>query len=268
LTWLIGALLAGLVATLSYRFRFLSLDGAIGAFVIGWIIFSFGRLTFSLPILTFFVLSSLLSKLGSTRKIDLAARFQKSNQRDLGQVVANGLIPAFLLVIWFISRDSIWFLLYLTSLASAAADTWATEIGVLSHSRPRSIINFKQVPAGTSGGVSALGLAAAFAGALTIALTGLLAFLLEPKVFFEWPLIFLLMIIGVLAQVLDSFLGASIQGQYRCLKCGKSTEREIHCSSFTTERLSGYRWVTNDVVNFSSNLCGVFLGWFIFRVMS
>jgi len=74
------------------------------------------------------------------------------------------------------SQASIFILLFLISVIAATADTWATEVGVLSKSAPRLILSFKKVPQGTSGGVSILGTVAAFSGALIVAILGLLIF--------------------------------------------------------------------------------------------
>src|SRR5438093_5230732 len=43
------------------------------------------------------------------------------------------------------------------ALAAAAADTWATEIGAFSPFAPRLITSGRQVPRGTSGGITVLG---------------------------------------------------------------------------------------------------------------
>jgi uncharacterized membrane protein len=54
-----------------------------------------------------------------------------------------------------------------------AADTFSSELGILSESKPRLITswNFRQVPAGTNGGVTLTGAMAGLLGAFTIALT-------------------------------------------------------------------------------------------------
>ncbi|KAL8641230.1 MAG: hypothetical protein Q9228_001947 [Teloschistes exilis] len=57
--------------------------------------------------------------------------------------------------------------------AAVAADTFSSELGILSKSRPRLLTswNFRQVPPGTNGGITFWGTMAGFLGASTIALT-------------------------------------------------------------------------------------------------
>ncbi len=57
--------------------------------------------------------------------------------------------------------------------AAVAADTFSSELGILSQSKPRLLTawDLRQVPAGTNGGVTLLGTAAGFLGAFIIALT-------------------------------------------------------------------------------------------------
>ncbi|CAF9909464.1 MAG: hypothetical protein ALECFALPRED_005716 [Alectoria fallacina] len=57
--------------------------------------------------------------------------------------------------------------------AAVAADTFSSELGILSQSKPRLLTswNLRQVPPGTNGGVTLTGTLAGFAGAFIIALT-------------------------------------------------------------------------------------------------
>ncbi len=62
---------------------------------------------------------------------------------------------------------------FIGSIATATADTMASEVGVAT--TPRLITNFKKVPPGTDGGVSVLG---TFAGIVGAGLIGLAAYIL------------------------------------------------------------------------------------------
>ena len=57
--------------------------------------------------------------------------------------------------------------------AAVAADTFSSELGILSTRKPRLITSpsFREVPPGTNGGVTVIGILAGFLGSLTIALT-------------------------------------------------------------------------------------------------
>jgi uncharacterized protein (TIGR00297 family) len=170
------------------------------------------------------------------------------------------MIPALLLTIWTFNREDIWAWLFLAAVASATADTWATEIGVHSLLQSRSILNFKKVPAGTSGGVSLLGMTGATVGALTIASTGFF-FAKSPEPGFSIRLLVIVATAGVLAQLLDSILGASMQAQFRCSECDKVTERRNHCSGLQAVQVRGLDWCDNDLVNLIAIAGGVLLGW-------
>lgn len=268
MNWIVGSLIAGSVAWGAHRLKSLTMDGAVAAFLIGGVIFALGQVPFSIPILIFFISSSILSKIGKARKSEITADNPENSQRNARQVLANGLVPAMLLLVWTATADPKWALLFLISVAAATADTWATEIGVLSKTVPRSILNFRKIAPGTSGGVSILGTLAAAAGALTISLTGLLVFSRHAAIDFSSRHILPMTAVALAAQFLDSLLGASVQVRYRCPRCSQTTENTQHCSGTETAKIRGLPWLDNDVVNFVSVSGGVLLGWLGLTVLA
>src|SRR5437867_3470457 len=103
---------------------------------------------------------------------------------------------------------------------AAAADTWATEIGTLSRETPRSILDWRPVEPGTSGGITSQGLVAGICGAGFVALVALLV---------RWPPVAALaaLVGGTIGCLLDSVIGASLQGRRWCATCETGTEQRI-----------------------------------------
>lgn len=253
----IGLFLAAGVVVLSYRARFLNLSGAVMTFLLAVTVFGMGGWRFSLPILAFFILSSLLSKFGKEQKKKLAQTFQKSSCRDMWQVIANGGVAGILVLFWNFNQNDLFFFLYLGSLAAVTADTWGTELGFFARNKPRMILNFKPVPSGTSGGITVLGTFAAFVGSFIIALSGRLV---APELV-GWSMVLVVSVAGLLAGLFDSVMGATVQSQYRCPKCNKITEKRIHCQNVKTQHYSGIFFIDNDVVNISAAIFGVAVVW-------
>lgn len=125
----------------------------------------------------------------------------------------------------------------------STADTWSTELGVLSKSKPRLITTFKSVEPGISGAISLVGTLGGLLGSSLILFTGL--FFVQ----FNLNIILWLMVFSVIGNFLDSLMGATIQGQYQCQVCSKFTEKKCHCNQ-PTQIISGFRIVGNDSVNF------------------
>ena len=240
----------------AYGMKWLTLSGAVATFVVGAIIFGMGGGIFVVPLLTFFVTSSLLSKIRSARKRTADSHAVKGSRRDAAQVLANGSIATLLVILFWLVGKS-WSLLhmryllmlYLAALASVNSDTWATEIGGLSPSPPRLLSTWRPVKAGESGAVSGLGLLGALLGSLIIPLSTFLLWNLSiaELITVVWA--------GFLGSLIDSLIGAGVQAKYREEATGKLTEAAV-TNGRANKRVSGIAWVNNDVVNFLASVGG------------
>ncbi len=267
LIFTLGIGIALLVAIVSYYFHFLSGSGAVSTFLLGAIVFGTGKWEFSLPILLFFFLSSLLSKIGKRWKQKFADTFQKGGRRDLGQVLANGGIAGIIVLFWNYFPDDVWYFAFVGSIAAVTADTWATEIGVFSKIAPRDILTFKRVAPGTSGGVTFLGLAGGLLGSCVIVFSGSFVTKRYDNIAPAMALFAFIVGAGLLGSVVDSIIGATVQGQYRCVICGKITEKRNHCQGNPTKLISGYRIIDNDIVNGICALSGAFISWIAYKFL-
>ncbi|MCZ7557425.1 MAG: DUF92 domain-containing protein [Bacteroidia bacterium] len=250
--FLTGTILGSGIAYLAWRLRMLSLSGAVATFILATIIFGIGGWKWTLPIFTFFILSSSLSRWRKNQKAAYESIFEKSGTRDAGQVIANGGLAALVCVAWYTSNDERLYVLYLIAVAVVTADTWGTEIGLLSRSHPRSILTFKEVPPGTSGGISIFGTLAGALGALVVTLTAL------PFISLTTEILAFVLLAALAGSAIDSILGATVQAQYQCRHCGTQTEKPIHCNDAAT-LLRGQAVVNNDAVNLLSTTATLLL---------
>ena len=249
----LGFALAALVALGAYALRSLSLSGAVAAALLGTAIFGLGGWPWAALLLGFFISSSLLSHLFKQRKVHAAEKFSKDDRRDAAQVLANGGLAGLMVLLQAFFPHSAWpWAAAAAALAAANADTWATELGVLSQKAPRLITSGKKVEMGTSGGVTALGTLAAFSGALLI---GLIAG-------WTWPgyagglsgsflgRLALISLAGLAGSLVNSLLGATFQAMYTCPACQKETEKHpLHSCGTPTVLAHGLPWLDNDWVN-------------------
>ena len=245
LVWILVALILSFTAN---YFRSLTNGGALGATVMGIFIFSIGGLKFLIPISAFFILSSILSRLGKKRKIDRKHQFGKGARRDIVQVFANGGIPMLIAIWYFYTPSPELYIVYLASLAAATADTWGTEIGFFSAKPPRNITTFRKVTTGSSGGVSLLGTFGSILGAATI---GGISYLFLK----DLQSLILITSAGFAASLVDSLLGSTVQANFECTDCHVLTELEIHCDR-RAMKVRGIREITNDTVNLLCTLSG------------
>lgn len=251
---LIGFLLAIIIAVLAWRVGSLSKSGALAAMVTGGLIFGMGGFRWAILLLTFFISSSVLSRAFSKRKAGLAEKYSKGSQRDWGQVLANGGLGAMLAVGNFIlpGREWIW-MAFAGAMAAVNADTWSTELGVLSLIPPRIITTGQKVERGTSGGITMVGILAALGGAGIIAIAAI-AFPASHSWLFRFGVIILG---GLVGSLFDSVLGATLQAIFWCPTCNKETERHpTHTCGSSTSQVRGWSWINNDMVNFACSLMG------------
>ncbi|PQE04751.1 integral membrane DUF92 protein [Rutstroemia sp. NJR-2017a BBW] len=120
--------------------------------------------------------------------------------------------------------------------AAVAADTFSSELGILSTSKPRLITSpsLRQVPPGTNGGVTIGGLVAGLLGSLIIVTTSiaLLPFCGKDVGSGAWTFLqrqrftFALTIWGALGSLLDSFLGGWFQMSVVDTRTGRIVEAD------------------------------------------
>ncbi|GAP83151.1 putative integral membrane protein DUF92 [Rosellinia necatrix] len=125
--------------------------------------------------------------------------------------------------------------------AAVSADTFSSELGILSRTEPRLItsLTLRKVPRGTNGGVTVWGLVAGFLGSMIIVTTSLFflpmcheqtsgkagggrSWTMNEKAIFACGMT----IWGTLGSLLDSFLGGWLQRSVRDVRTGKIVEGE------------------------------------------
>ncbi len=263
-----GIILSFLISYTALLKKSLSKTGFISAMIIGTGIFYFGTPTLFITLILFFISSSLLSKFREQEKFNIIENIEKGSQRDHWQVLANGGVPFILALLAYFYPDwrETFIIAYLGAISAVTADTWATEIGVLSKKNPHSIIfPFETVEKGMSGGISLLGYFATFLAGLFISLSGSFILILEKNSdFIMLKLIVSILLSGILASTVDSLFGALFQAQYYCNKCHKHTEKKIHSCGNKTTLLKGYPLFNNDLVNFITSISGAFFSLLIY----
>jgi uncharacterized protein (TIGR00297 family) len=294
-----------ILAVIAYKGKIVTKSGLVAAFFLGITVWLLTSWTWFLILLIFFVITAQFTHYKYKIKRQHGAAQEKGGARDWSHVLANGGLPLSIVLIGVLTIlvfgqlnaygrievgfgsmmipasiiIAIAFIAFLGAVATATADTLATEIGLLNPLPPRLITNPRQVvPPGTSGGVSVAGELATVLGTLLIG--GIAAILaapfwinllgasLMPELAGIAPVTFVLVAMGggIIGCTVDSVLGATLQGHWTCNVCGKLTEKKAHCGEKSTY-LRGNRFLDNHMVNLVSCLIGAFVAIGLFLLL-
>ncbi|KAK9388512.1 integral membrane protein DUF92-domain-containing protein [Lipomyces mesembrius] len=173
---------------------------------------------FTVLLFTFFITSTAFTKVKVNIKRTLTAGGGEGPRNEI-QVMANSLPATILILIHFFTKTTkCWNSDVLTvgiiaQYAAVTADTWSSELGILSKQSPILITTLRKCPPGTNGGVSQTGLTAALGGGATI---GVIAAIFTPfchtwSIAARLKLVVAITIAGFVGSIIDSLLGAVLQ---------------------------------------------------------
>jgi uncharacterized protein (TIGR00297 family) len=254
-----GLVLSTAIGGLAHWRKSLTISGWLGAILVGTLTLGFGGWAWGLTLIIFFISSSLLSRYKEQIKERRAAeKFSKGGQRDFAQTMANGGLAAICAVAYALAgRPPALLAAFVGLMATVNADTWATELGVLSPHKPRLITSGQPVEPGTSGGITLFGSSAAALGATLIGIC-MLILLAVVGVPAPWWVIPAAIVGGFGGAMLDSLLGATFQAIY-AYPDGRETERRVDHNGKPTTFVRGWPWLNNDIVNLGSSVGGALI---------
>jgi uncharacterized protein (TIGR00297 family) len=256
LEYALGVLiLCSILCLLAYWLKVLDKGGSASAFVIGAIIGIFGGILWLILLLFFLITSFGATKYKYALKEAMGVHEGRRGERHVKNVVANGLAPTIIALLSYeefhIIEDK-WMaeIAFVAAISVAAADTAASELGVLSD-KVYLITDLKtRVRAGTSGGVALLGQFWAITEACYTAIMGWFMLYYIPETFlnqdiatvsagsplYAHALVMIPLIIGFFGCQIDSVLGATLEQK---------------------------GWLSNNGVNFSSTSLGGLIAWLL-----
>uniref|UniRef100_A0A383VCW5 Dolichol kinase n=1 Tax=Tetradesmus obliquus TaxID=3088 RepID=A0A383VCW5_TETOB len=197
----------------------LSGQGIAHAWLLGSAVFGvFGAGSYALMCI-YFITGTLVTRAKLQQKQKEGIAEARAGRRGAGSVWGSGAAAVGCAALAVLTgQHALWQVGYVASLASKLADTVSSEIGKAYGTATFLVTSLKQVPRGTEGAVSVEGSLAGFMAAAGFSLCAALA-LQEP---FAGAAL-LTTSAAVAANLLESYLGAALQGRYA--------------------------WMTNDVVN-------------------
>ncbi|NWR91920.1 TMM19 protein, partial [Furnarius figulus] len=266
--WLFSVLVPLIIATQGFKKKSLDHSGALGGLVVGFIL-TVANYSFFSSLFVFFVTSSKLTKWKKDIKKKIDSEYKEGGQRNWVQVFCNGGVPTELALLYMIENGpgeipidfskeytASWMCLSLLgALACSAGDTWASEIGsVMSKSKPRLITTWEQVPVGTNGAITLVGLLSSLLGGMTVGI----AYFITQLIFVtdleisapQWPIIVFGAAAGLLGSIIDSYLGATMQYS----GFDHNTGMVVNHQTKDSKHISGKPILDNNAVNLFSSV--------------
>ncbi|WP_342677103.1 DUF92 domain-containing protein [Methanofollis sp. UBA420] len=202
----VAALIGLTFGYFAYRLKTADLSGLFSGAIIGLLLIVFADVRWFFIMLVFFILGSAATKFKYREKDALGVAQSHGGVRGYFNVFANGLVATAGAVLFGITGHEAFIALFLGSVASAAADTVASEIGVMGGD-PYLITTLERVPPGTNGGVTILGEVVATGAAVVVSLAALLLGVAS------LPIAAVGVVAGFIGTNVDSVVGATLENR-------------------------------------------------------
>lgn len=193
-------------AYFAYRSKTADLSGLFSIALVGIILLVFTTPRWLIVMIVFFVLGSIATKYKYEYKKRIGVEQGHSGARGYKNVFANGMAATAAAVLYGVFQDPLFIVLYVGCVATAAADTLASEIG-MTGGTPRMITTLKPVPVGTNGGVTLVGELVALVGGIVVATA---AFLLGV---ITLPMLVACSLAAFIGTNVDSLVGATLENK-------------------------------------------------------
>ncbi|MEN6514078.1 DUF92 domain-containing protein [Methanoculleus sp.] len=192
----------------SYRLRVADVSGLFSGAMIGIILIVFADVRWFLIMLTFFIIGAGATRYRYGEKERLGVAQEHAGVRGYFNVFANGLVATGAAILYGVTGQPAFVALFMGSVASAAADTAASEIGVTGKT-PYLITTLRPVPRGTNGGVTLRGEVAAVVASALVAVAAWVMGVADP-----WMVV-VTVIAGFIGTNVDSLVGATLENSGR-----------------------------------------------------
>jgi uncharacterized protein (TIGR00297 family) len=193
----------------AFRARTADLSGLFSAALVGIILLVFAAPQgpqWFLIMLAFFILGSAATRYKFEYKRRIGVEQGKGGARGYRNVFANGIIAAASAVLFGVFQQPLFVVMYVGCVASAAADTLASEIGVTG-GIPRLITTLKRVPIGTNGGITITGETVALLGGFAVSVVAMLLHVVTPQ------MMVICTLAGFMGTNIDSVIGATLENK-------------------------------------------------------
>lgn len=214
LTLLIAAVLIAFgFGYTSYRLKVADISGLFSGAMIGVILIVFADVRWFLIMLAFFIIGAATTRYRYGDKERFGVAQEHGGVRGYFNVFANGIVATGAAILYGVTGHPGSVALFMGSVASAAADTTASEIGVTGKT-PYLITTLRPVPRGTNGGVTLRGEGAAIIAA---ALVAGLAWLMGVA---DLRMVVATVVAGFVGTNVDSLVGATLENSGRVGNAG------------------------------------------------
>ena len=198
-----------LLSLLAYKMGLLTKSGCVSAALMGMIIGGCGSLTWLILLIVFTLLGFVATLVGLSKKREKGIQEGTHGERSWKNVIGVALPCIIFAILDVITNDSYHYYMtigYISTIAVAAADTTASELGPKDE-RVFLITTLKRVPPGTDGGISPFGTLMSFIASVVVTLIGWGVI----NQSFDDIFILIPMVAGFIGCMLDSLVGATLE---------------------------------------------------------